>query len=177
MQNDPVKNAIDSLLLAKSALESQLESVNNAIKSLGGKIDGKVGTAQPVSIGGTTIAKTNDSDYNKDWALPTKFLYFLKREQRFLHFREVADLMIQVERIEGDIPAISRDLSGRLSAATRPMKVKGEIVKYNATPRHQDTFWGIPKWLDENGAVKPGHEINKEYLMSQLISAKIDFEI
>jgi hypothetical protein len=177
MQNDPVKNAIDALLLAKSALEGKLESVNNAIRSLTGNIEGEPGLAPAIVGNGIFRIKPTNEGYNEGWTLPAKFLFFLKREQRFLHFREAADLLIETESIEGDLEVISKQISGKMSSATKPLKAKGEIVKFNPTKRQQDTFWGSPKWLNDKGEVKPGHEINKEYLMSQHLGVKMDFEI
>ncbi len=171
MQNDVVKNAIDSLLIAKSALEKQLEGVNLAIKTLGGEINNNTDPVLVNSEKGynSTHNVKRVSDYSKDWGLANKFLYLLKKEQRFLHFRESADLIIQLEG-SGE----TNELAGKLSSATNALKKSGQIIKFQPTNRNRETFWGIPKWLDENGNVKSGHEINKAYLLSSSTGPKID---
>jgi hypothetical protein len=174
MQNDVVKNAIDSLLIAKSSLESQLKSVNHAISSLKGENDIKShsGLVNSEKDTNSSIFDSSDSEYKTDWSLRGKFQYLLKREQRFLHFREVADLIVKIDG-SGKVGEI---VAG-LSSATIALKKSGQIVKYQPTNRNRETFWGISKWFDESGKVKPENEINEQYLLSSSKDPKIDFDI
>lgn len=173
MNNDVFKNAIDSLQLAKSTLESQLQAINKAIQSLSGEeVKNEMPLVNKVEDLKSDTNQNETLDYSKDWFLPKKFLFFLQREKRFLHFREAAEYLIQIEGIEGDKEALCKEFSSRLSSATQTMKKSGEIVKIQSTAKVQDTFWGSPNWLDEKGRVKKGHEFNEKYLSINLGSLK-----
>jgi len=160
MQKDSIQEALKSLQIAKSDLENQLNDVNKAIESLRGS-------------GATSVAsKLNGySEYNSDWGWANKFLFLLKQENRFLHFREAADIVCQLEG-KGE----PKDLAGKISASCQ--SIKGDkIVKYQATKSNQDTFWGSPKWLDKNRDIIKGYEYNGKYLHSKYDKSAPLFDI
>ena len=147
MQRNPLLEALKSLKQAESELIEKLKPIQESIASLE-----------------KTIAANTSSDtkeYNPNWSASNKFLYLLKTYNRFLHFREAADLIIE---LEGGSEKDAKDLVGKLSSGTTLLKNGKQIVKYKAGKSNQDTFWGVPKWLDEKGNVKPEHTYNKEYL-------------
>jgi hypothetical protein len=146
---NPFDSAIKSLDEAEEELLNQLKSIREAKQQLLGKSE----------VSKNEIVKTIDeSDYDAEWTVANKFLYLLKKHNRFLHFREAADIIAAIER--GD----SKKITSQLSTGTSSLKKNGNIVKYVASSSNTDTFWGSPKWLDENGKIKQGHEINTDYL-------------
>ncbi len=175
MQDDVLQNALDYLLLVKSKLEAQkltldnqLNGINHAIEALGGdqKFQDNSGiVGKTINI---ELNQVNDDTlkYNKDGFLTDKFLYVLSREKRFLHFREAAECIIEIENIVGDKVALVKDLASKISSATTFLKKKGTIVKIRPTNKNQDTFWGRPEWLDENGKILEGYYYDKKRLYS-----------
>jgi hypothetical protein len=170
MKNDIVKDALNSLLKAKYSLESQLKSVNHAIKSLNG--DEEIKDISVLDDSANETTKGIDLEYNKKWSNVDKFLYLLRKKQRFLHFREAAELIVELEG-EGK----ANDLASKLSSATNQLKKSKQLVKIQPTKRNRETFWGIPKWLDEKGKAKPEHDINEKYLLSSSSRSRIELDI
>ena len=154
MQINSIQEAVKSLQLAKADLEKQLNDVNNAIESLSGS-----GTVEVVP---KLAQNGNYAGYDSYWSLANKFLFLLKKENRFLHFREAADIICQLEG-KGE----AKELAGKISSSCQALK--GEtIVKYQAGKSNQDTFWGSPKWLDNSsGEIIAGHQYNGKYLHSK----------
>ena len=153
MQKDPIKEALKSLQLAKIELIKQLNDVTNAINSLSGG-----GSTEAVPLSGSD---ENSIGYDSSWSLKNKFLFLLKQESRFLHFREAAEHICQL-----DGKGNPKELAGKISASCQEIKGK-TIVKYRVTKSNQDTFWGSPKWLDDSGEIITGYEFNIEYLHSK----------
>ena len=150
MKQNTIQNALKSLRLVKADLEKQLNDVRNAIYSLsgGGSIDDDVKPEKYV-------------EYDSNWGLANKFLFLLKIENRFLHFREAAEIICQIEG-KGD----PKELAGKISSGAQSLKGT-KIVKYQASKSNQDTFWGSPKWLDADGKITSGHEYNMKYFHSR----------
>jgi len=144
----PLFEAIKSLKIAEGDLKSQLRSIQDAIAALDRNSRPHV-----------NLDDTKKNEYDSDWSISNKFLYLLKRYNRFIHFREAAEILVDIDG-EGD----AKELTGKLSSGTISLKQNGIIVKYQASKSNQDTFWGSPKWLDENGKIKSGFEFNKDYL-------------
>lgn len=97
--------------------------------------------------------------YQKNWSIKQKVQFILKNEKRFLHFREIARIIISLEG-NGD----EDQLTSSLSNATRPLKDDGTIVKYKHGKSHKHTFWGSPKWLNDEGQIKEGYMFDAEIL-------------
>jgi hypothetical protein len=145
--DNPVNEALKKLKSARVELQNQLRGIDQAIKSL----------EQSIAIQNSDSPK----DYDDEWSIANKFIYLLKRENRFLHFREAAEFIVDLEG-RGDI----KDIAAKLTSGTNLIKKDGTIIKYQASNQLQDTFWGSPKWLDEAGKIKSGHEYNTKFLYS-----------
>jgi hypothetical protein len=104
--------------------------------------------------------RTKYGDYDVAWSLKRKFVYLLKANNRFLHFREAAKMIIEKEGL--NIKA--GGLASKLSAATSLLKKEKKIVKVVIDNQNQNTFWGIPDWLNDDTSIKTGHEYNKDYV-------------
>lgn len=102
-----------------------------------------------------------DDGYSKKLHLRDKLMYFLKQENRFLQFREVAELIIKKEGLD---KSLADNLTSKLSAVSLKLKKEKVIVKYQASKSKKHVFWGSPKWLDENGVPKKEHACNEDVL-------------
>lgn len=90
-----------------------------------------------------------------------KVVAILKVENRFLHYREIADVISLV------MPDVDRDrLKNSISPSITFLKKEGAIVKVQDGPSLMNTFWGSKNWLDSNGKIKPGHEYKKDLVRS-----------
>jgi len=96
--------------------------------------------------------------YNKDWTYAEKFIFILKNKSRFMKFREVAEEIVEIEG-KGDVDFLTR----RLTASTRKLKLEDKITKVSPGGLI-NTFWGLSKWLDENGEIKDGYEYDESSL-------------
>jgi len=98
------------------------------------------------------------SDYNSNWNLLNKFQYILKTENRFLHFREVASI---IRNLEGQKESYfeNKKLARALSSANsiRELKKKGIIVNVLHQKNIKKSFWGSSKWVDKNNDILPEH--------------------
>lgn len=99
------------------------------------------------------------ANYDSELGLAKKFSYILKHYNRFLHFREVADIINTLDGTKID----SGKLAGKISASVQSLKGK-QIFKHQAKGGHRNTFWGLKNWLNEDGSIKEGHEYNEEYI-------------
>ncbi|MGG7666043.1 hypothetical protein [Dyadobacter sp. BHUBP1] len=151
MKRNPVDSLIESLVATRSTLLAQLSIADSTLTSLT-----QQSGESPEQY--TENQATTSKDYDTKWSYPDKFIYLLKRENRFLHFREAAELIVE---IEGGDP--SRILA-KLSSSTHVLKKRGVIIKFQASRKLRDTFWGSPKWIDGAGIIKEPYNFNKEYL-------------
>lgn len=146
MQKDnPINEALKSLRTARFELVNKLKDIDKAIQSLSDSM--------------AAINSNNQSEYDSDWTIVNKFIFILKRENRFIHFREAAELIVEMDG-KGD----AKDIAGKITTNTTQLKKDKKIVKVQASKQLQDTFWGLPIWLDEHGAILNGHQYNTKYL-------------
>lgn len=100
------------------------------------------------------------SEYDSEASNKAKVWYFIKKYQRFLHIREMADMAHQVE------PNVtSEDFLKRFSPALSALKKDEVLVNIKIGKSLVNTFWGSDKWLMNDGiSPKRGHEPNQEYV-------------
>lgn len=151
------------LLETKSDILANLSLVDKILEGLVESDD------EPVKIATENQQVSAKSHtYNIKWPYPDKFVYLLKRESRFLHFREAAEL---ISEIEGGDPG---KILAKLSSSTHVLKKKGIIIKHQASKKLRDTFWGSPKWIDEVGNIKDPYSFNQKYLYKNNREYRID---
>ena len=157
MQNKELKTTIDLLEKRKLKLAEDLKSIDNVIKSLQVEVisEDKVNEA-------TTGAGNKPDDYDPSWTSSNKVLYFIKAKNRFLHFRELANLIGEAENLN---PKELNELSKKLSASCQAIKKNKTIVKFQAGAGNTSIFWGGPKWLDSNGKPLPEHDIDRNFVI------------
>jgi hypothetical protein len=97
--------------------------------------------------------------YNKNATLKNKVAFIIKRENRFIHVREISKLIHDIDPF-----APVDDIVKKLSPIMSSLQTKDIIVKIKTGSANINTFWGSKNWLDENGNPIPGHEYNKEYI-------------
>ncbi len=86
-------------------------------------------------------------------SLPTKqkIALILKSKKRFLHSREIVGAIIEFDESIEDAESITNKVSQALSA----LKNEGVVVNVKINKQNINTFWGSPKWLDENDQINP----------------------
>jgi hypothetical protein len=139
-----ISDALKSLKEAEADALKHLRQIQDAIAVIE---RGKKGNSE------------NAIEYDPTWPPSKKFLYLLKTKKKFLHFRQAAELIIQLEG-KGDI----KEWTSKLSTGTGQLKQNDTIVKFQASASNQDTFWGSPKWLNDDGTIKEGFEFDEKYL-------------
>lgn len=112
---------------------------------------------------------SSDPDYDPKWSLKKKVVYFLKREQRFLHNREMSEM---AHKLEQKISAT--DFTKKFSSILSMLKRDGQLTNVVVNDINRNTFWGSPKWLNEDGTIKEENMYNDEYLIESVKKDKID---
>ncbi|MFH4968439.1 hypothetical protein V8G61_09565 [Gaetbulibacter sp. M240] len=158
---------IQALLEKKERLIEELEQVNDALQSEGYNIDSNI-KVDAVEI----PSKDNYRGYDKSWSLSKKFVFLLKVHNRFLHFREAAEMINQIENTGLE----DTELASKLSSGTQNLKSEGVIVKYQFDKNNKNSFWGRPNWLDDQGEIIKGHEYDEKYVYKKNASGKDLFD-
>lgn len=122
------------------------------------------GITKPDNNKGTTVT-VNDAVNAYPFAKPVqdRALFILKREGRFLHTREIATLMVEMEG--GEIDEIVAKLSPRLSKLKNK---EGVITNIQIGSSLRNTFWGSKKWLNIDNSVKSEHMYKEDYLLDKI---------
>ena len=143
---------LDALKSLRTSIKQSLDYIDDAISSLGEQLP-VPNISDRTADHGKTKEKPNTFLYNESWTYTQKYQYVLKKSNRFLHFREAARIVIDLEG-KGD----EDHLTSRLGNSARDLKKDGKIVSIQHGNSKKYTFWGSPKWLDENGKIIAGHE-------------------
>ena len=100
-----------------------------------------------------------DKNYKPSWQISEKIVFFLKRENRFLHNREFCEMAHNEE------PHIkTEDFQTSFSSALSRLKREGQITSKKFGSSLRNVFWGRNEWVNENGEILSGHEINEDYM-------------
>lgn len=173
MANNKYEIALETLIERKEELLKELEGLEYIINSLKLKSNNVIYKKEHIDKEKNTNSSTlSIKGYTKNNSLPKKIAYFLKKEQRFLHFREIAEFIVNADGLDID-PA---KYASKISSGSQTLKKKGLIVKYQVGTQNRNCFWGIPSWLNADGEIKNGHEFNKDYL-SQSTNSENDNDL
>ena len=151
---------IQSLKLQEKELQQELEYVRKLIQknqnelNIIGEPASANGNDMPLDLGSQIV-------YNPNWSNLRKAHYFLQREGRFLHIREMSEMAHECEHNIG-VAVFTR----KFSSALANLKRQGKVVSYQHDKSLRNVFWGSPTWLDENKKIKRGYEFNKKYLLT-----------
>lgn len=158
MAQNREEELLKMLEIERDEYEQKVKSISDTIQILKAKM-GMNNSSNGESTAVTTKNNILDPDYDKDWSISKKIIYLLKREQRFLHNREMSEMTNALE------PQISKEkLSKKFSSILSILKKRGLIVKKVINGNNQNCFWGSPKWLNEDGTIKDEFMYNKKYL-------------
>jgi uncharacterized protein YxeA len=141
---------------ANEVIGANLDDGSNIVKK---DVDNK--EINKKSIAGKSLQGNLDySSYNKGWKYEVKYLFILEAENRFLHFREAAKILISLENLKDS----EYDISYALTNAAKNIKKDGTIIKKQHDGALSSTFWGFPEWLKENGEIKAAHKYKTDIL-------------
>ncbi|MEQ8578650.1 MAG: hypothetical protein RIC57_05085 [Balneola sp.] len=100
-----------------------------------------------------------DDGYHINLSNRNKVKFVIKAFDKFLHNRQIAE---ELHRRE---PHVSEDKwSRKVSGALSSLRRNGELVNYSVNDYNRNTFWGSPKWLQENGEIIDKYMYDEEYI-------------
>ena len=150
---------INALIEEKNSLFERITAIDILLKSF------NVETKKPNNYNQSEIVSDKkDNDIIKSLTDANRFLFVLKKHQRFMKVREIAEYLSKEtgEDIDTWIPKMSRK--------TRILKNANRIVKHQVGTKNTNVFWGSPNWIDEKGEIKKEYT----YLNSDSINKKND---
>ncbi|MEE9429951.1 MAG: hypothetical protein V3V16_02855 [Melioribacteraceae bacterium] len=146
MNNAKQKELIELLKAEKRALQRKINSLDETISLFEITVDKEILTEI-------------DDGYDKNASLKNKINFFFKKESRFLHNRELAELANERE------PNISvKDFIRKFSQHLSQLKKDGKLTKYVVNKQNNNTFWGSPKWLDSNNEIIEQYKYKDKYV-------------
>ena len=92
MEKNNIQIAIETLKARRLELLEEIRGIDSSIRALGGSWN----TEMPKELS-KPISENKDKDYKVDWSIKKKFAYLLKKNNRFLHFREAAEMINNLE--------------------------------------------------------------------------------
>ena len=97
--------------------------------------------------------------YNQDSAWVGKITFILNNERRFLHAREIQEMILIYE------PNTNKEqLGNRVSSSLGKLKEDGIITNIKVNNNNHSVYWGVKEWL-ENGVPKKEHMYKRAYLV------------
>jgi hypothetical protein len=97
-------------------------------------------------------------DYNATHPTRNKVLHIIKKENRFLHVREIARITCKLED-EISTSAVIKKISPALSILKR---LPGSpLISIEIFDSHFNTFWGYRHWLTGEGQIQQGFMYNE----------------
>ena len=148
-------NAIKSLEALRDEYYEKYKSIENTLALLKGSTTNFSQNDAPKHF-----ALKSDG-YDTNWAMKLKMSHILKREGKFLHIRQIADILHKYEP-----ETTSKEFITKLYPAIAELKKKGTIVKFAVDNSNMNTFWGSKNWVDANGNVKDEFMFDKEQIKS-----------
>ncbi len=95
--------------------------------------------------------KKNKSGRRRKGTLADNILTSISESQRFLQNSEITQLLetIYPEKMEDPVK-LKRQISSTLSL----LKKNGQLISYQKGKTKRDVYWGLAKWLDDEGQIK-----------------------
>ena len=130
---------------------NKLELIRELISEAEGKSNGEMPTRQDDFF-------DSSDGYDKKMTLRNKALFFIKKNNRFTHIREIGKMVKEREpNIDID------DFTKRLSPVLSRLKTDKILTNFKVGSSNRNVVWGSPKWLDADG------KIFKEYLYDESV--------
>lgn len=107
-------------------------------------------------------------DFDKKATFRDKLTSIFRTENRFLHIREIAEIMHSIE------PKYSvKEFLAKLSPAITYLRKEGAIVKCVVGKSHLNTFWGSKNWVNADGTPKAQHMYDENQINNSRKSEEI----
>lgn len=137
---------------------AQIDEAINTMRTLGGLKS----SAKTPPITSVSSQKSNvPDDYPVAAPIRLKLAYVLKKSNKFLHIRQIAEILHEIEP-ETDASSFIT----KLYPAIADLKKSGSIVKFSVDSTNINSFWGSKNWLDSNGQIKPEHNYDEDQVKS-----------
>jgi len=150
--------ALKFLIKQEQELMAQLKGIRSTIVSLGGQQS--IQNDPILEEDSKNIDTSNKAKEFKNLSQSDLFLTTLKEHNRFMHVREIGEYV-------GSILKDGKNWKTLLSRRTRSLQEKGYIVSKQIGTTKLNYFWGSPKWLDENGEIKPEYMYDKNAVVKK----------
>jgi hypothetical protein len=96
--------------------------------------------------------------YDRRQPSKIKVLMIIKTEKRFLHVREIARVMLQLEGVS-DVQSLLKKISPALSILKR--NEVSSVTSVQVGSSHLNTFWGCKEWLSNDGQIEKAYMYNE----------------
>lgn len=176
--SDNVSNTILDLENRKRSLLAEITSIDTLINGLKSYYSGSGSYSAKTTISATPAPfyLFTDKEIAENREFKEKYsdvlntitnrqlcVYVIKKEGRFLHLRQIADI---AQKIKPHAEGVSYYRKA-LSPALTKLKSLEKIVSHRVGTNNFNTFWGKFEWLDdlEYEGIKPAHFYDKEYLL------------
>ncbi|MEQ9308016.1 MAG: hypothetical protein RLN90_01075 [Balneolaceae bacterium] len=158
-------------------IEGAIKALNNLLESQGSSISieqngsgersSKLYYKNPASLAASLIGEEDsqkkkyvfDDGYHVNLSNRNKVKLVIKSFNKFVHNRQIS------EELHAREPEISEDdWAKKVSGALSSLRQKNQLVNYAVNGYNRNTFWGSPKWLDDNGEIISDYMYDEEYL-------------
>lgn len=156
------ENTIQELESLRNELLERVKQIEGTIsmyKAIHNTADNALKNAN-IALNITKEAQEKYRGYDKKASMRNKIAVILKAEKRFLHVREIAKFIHEIDPFDNET-----EIAKKISPAISFLGKSGSVVKLKIGKSNINSFWGSKNWLDENGNPKVGHEYNKAYLV------------
>ncbi|MCD6013487.1 MAG: hypothetical protein K0Q79_3349 [Flavipsychrobacter sp.] len=164
--HEKIKSLRQTILTLKQSIaieDSQTNGSNNIVTS-------RLGVKPPSVKPPTALDSTKYPGFYtaKSWREKVRIVF--KSENRFLHYREIIDIII------GLYPDQTKEtLKNSISPALSFLKNEGVIVKKKEGESNINSFWGSKNWLNPDGSIKPEHMYDKSQVTTGGSSKDYEF--
>ena len=140
---------LSKLLQERDNLTKKIDAIDFAISIIQNQTSSSFKSSSVVE--GKANLRLSSNDYDPNWSMTKKALFILKKNRRFMHNREISEIAHNYEpdkSVEDFISQFSRALFRLSKEENRP------VTNVKPDSNRRNTFWGSPKWQNEDGSIK-----------------------
>ena len=150
----------EQLLVKLSFIEQSIFAVK---RYAAGVLDGDEENKHTETVDYSWLQKNmaeTDRYFHYDSRQPAKIkvLMIIRTEKRFLHVREIARIMQQLEGVN-DMQVLLKKISPALSILKKNEAASVASVQVGSS--HLNTFWGCKEWLAPDGKIEAAYMFNE----------------
>ena len=160
-------------------LESKKQDILNKAQQDVAQIDSTIHTLKYLSSSFTGVSnqESEDSDflskyagYKKEWIMRDKIKFILKTESKFLHLRQIGQILHKLE------PKTSiEDHIARCYTPMGQLKKENTVYKFSVGSANVNTFWGSVNWVSGTGEIKEGYKYDEDQI--RIAGGKSELEL